>query len=92
MLLANASSFFDTSVRNFIVLRKQQNKLIMWQNKQQFTFFTNLIFILGQFLSEISCLQEKGTDGKPLAKAATFHFPEYAYKETSKNVGHFKIP
>ncbi|XP_065361666.1 uncharacterized protein LOC135955260 [Calliphora vicina] len=57
----------------------------MWQNKQQFAIFTNLIFILVQFLSEISCLQEKGTDGKPLAKAATFHFPEYAYKETSKN-------
>ncbi|XP_013114882.1 uncharacterized protein LOC106092549 [Stomoxys calcitrans] len=29
--------------------------------------------------------QEKGSDGRPLAKAATFHFPEYAYKETSKN-------
>lgn len=41
-----------------------------------------------QFLNEISCLQEKGTDGKPLVKSATFHFPEYAYKETSKNVGH----
>ncbi|KAH8399053.1 hypothetical protein KR215_001292, partial [Drosophila sulfurigaster] len=25
-------------------------------------------------------------DGKLLSKAATFHFPEYAYKETSKNV------
>ncbi|KNC22301.1 hypothetical protein FF38_07305 [Lucilia cuprina] len=57
----------------------------MWQNKQQFTIFTNLVLILTQFLSEIYCLQEKGTDGKPLAKAATFHFPEYAYKETSKN-------
>ncbi|XP_061390411.1 uncharacterized protein LOC133325703 [Musca vetustissima] len=29
--------------------------------------------------------QELGSDGRPLAKAATFHFPEYAYKETSKN-------
>lgn len=25
-------------------------------------------------------------DGKLLSRPATFHFPEYAYKETSKNV------
>ncbi|XP_073838209.1 uncharacterized protein [Musca autumnalis] len=29
--------------------------------------------------------KETGSDGRPLVKAATFHFPEYAYKETSKN-------
>lgn len=45
--------------------------------------------IVLQFTVEIQGLQEKGTDGRPLAKAVTFHFPEYAYKETSKNVGHF---
>ncbi|XP_037933806.1 uncharacterized protein LOC119668391 [Teleopsis dalmanni] len=28
---------------------------------------------------------ELDVNGKPLPKAATFHFPEYAYKETSKN-------
>ncbi|KAM7358301.1 uncharacterized protein ACRADG_003324 [Cochliomyia hominivorax] len=58
----------------------------MWQNKQKYTIFIIIfIIIIVECISEISCLQEKGSDGKPLAKAATFHFPEYAYKETSKN-------
>lgn len=64
----------------------------MWQNKQnKFTIFTNFLIIIIQLLNEVNSLQEKGSDGKPLAKAATFHFPEYAYKETSKNVGQMKI-
>uniref|UniRef100_A0A1A9WLD8 Uncharacterized protein n=1 Tax=Glossina brevipalpis TaxID=37001 RepID=A0A1A9WLD8_9MUSC len=33
----------------------------------------------------VSTTQEKSSDGKVLPKPATFHFPEYAYKETSKN-------
>ncbi|XP_030384910.1 uncharacterized protein LOC115632086 [Scaptodrosophila lebanonensis] len=33
----------------------------------------------------IGAVPDHGVNGKPLAKAATFHFAEYAYKETSKN-------
>lgn len=37
-------------------------------------------------LKIIICTSEGYRDGKLFSKAATFHFPEYAYKETSKNV------
>ncbi|KAH8311366.1 hypothetical protein KR044_005937, partial [Drosophila immigrans] len=36
-------------------------------------------------LKIIICTSEGHRDSKLLFKAATFHFPEYAYKETSKN-------
>lgn len=62
----------------------------MWQNKQiNLKILVNLFLIALQLIAGTKGLQEKGTNGKPLAKAATFHFPEYAYKETSKNVGHY---
>lgn len=32
------------------------------------------------------CTSDNSKDGKLLSRPATFHFPEYAYKETSKNV------
>ncbi|XP_064556491.1 uncharacterized protein LOC135440991 [Drosophila montana] len=31
------------------------------------------------------CASENFRNNKPQSRAATFHFPEYAYKETSKN-------
>ncbi|EDW71747.1 uncharacterized protein Dwil_GK22660 [Drosophila willistoni] len=42
--------------------------------------FSIALFQLAECYKEIPSL-----DGKTLPKAATFHFPEYAYKETSKN-------
>ncbi|EDV91131.1 uncharacterized protein LOC6568442 [Drosophila grimshawi] len=36
-------------------------------------------------LKIVICAAENHRNGKLLSKAATFHFPEYAYKETSKN-------
>ncbi|XP_075161162.1 uncharacterized protein LOC142233985 [Haematobia irritans] len=47
-------------------------------------FVINLWIIL-IVQSMVTAEPEKGSDGRPLIKAATFHFPEYAYKETSKN-------
>lgn len=37
-------------------------------------------------LKIIYCASDITKDGKLLSRPATFHFPEYAYKETSKNV------
>lgn len=37
-------------------------------------------------LKIIFCASDIPKDGKLLSRPATFHFPEYAYKETSKNV------
>lgn len=45
-----------------------------------------IILVIQSALAASSNEPELGSDGRPLAKAATFHFPEYAYKETSKNV------
>ncbi|XP_050332833.1 uncharacterized protein LOC126761015 [Bactrocera neohumeralis] len=46
----------------------------------------NLIITVVNFgVSTSSLYEEKGAAGQTLPKAATFHFPEYAYKETSKN-------
>ncbi|XP_053952627.1 uncharacterized protein LOC128859662 [Anastrepha ludens] len=46
----------------------------------------NLIVLLAHLtVSTTNQFVEKGASGQPLPKAATFHFPEYAYKETSKN-------
>ncbi|XP_023169682.1 uncharacterized protein LOC111598598 [Drosophila hydei] len=36
-------------------------------------------------LKMVLCASENYRDNKTPSKAATFHFPEYAYKETSKN-------
>ncbi|XP_004525721.2 uncharacterized protein LOC101452885 [Ceratitis capitata] len=47
---------------------------------------SNLFIILMNLsLSTTSLFDDKGASGQLLPKAATFHFPEYAYKETSKN-------
>lgn len=45
-----------------------------------------IIIIVNLAASTSSHFEEKGAGGQTLPKAATFHFPEYAYKETSKNV------
>lgn len=37
-------------------------------------------------LKIINCTSDSSKDGRLLSRPATFHFPEYAYKETSKNV------
>lgn len=44
-----------------------------------------IIIIVNLAASTSSHFEEKGAGGQTLPKAATFHFPEYAYKETSKN-------
>lgn len=45
-----------------------------------------IITIVNLSVSTSGLYEEKGAGGQTLPKAATFHFPEYAYKETSKNV------
>ena len=61
--------------------------------KQQFykQFTSNITLIVLCLalinIAEVSTVAETiGSNGKPIPKAATFHFAEYAYKETSKNV------
>ena len=66
---------------------------MFWRVKQCFEFFSVNILLCYVVLAVILWIPEAqsaeiiGSNGKPIPKAATFHFAEYAYKETSKNVG-----